>query len=208
MSAPPPATPPRRRVLDPRTGVTIVRIQRGEHHVSQAPDEVLSAEVAASVALCCRDPKRNIGGMVCILLPAAEPEPGSAPNDTQDLAVFIERYGAHLLERLFIELEKRGCRKTRLEAKVFGGGAREGEDPAAGPRTLAFVNRYLEDWGIPVSERVTGGRKVRRVQYFPVTGKARVMVLDDTKAPAAAALEQRRSPIVRLEQDGVVEIWD
>jgi chemotaxis protein CheD len=188
--------------------VTIVRVQRGEHHVSQAADEVLSAEVAAGVSLCCRDPKRNIGGMVCILLPAADLEPGENPQDNQALAVVVERYGAHLLEQLFVDLEKRGCRKTRLEAKVFGGGARVGEDPAAGPRTLAFVNRYLEDWGIPVAERVTGGGQVRRVQYFPVTGKARVMVLDETRAPAATALEQRRSPIMRLEPGGAVEIWD
>jgi chemotaxis protein CheD len=146
--------------------------------------------------------------MVCLLLPAADLEPGADPSDQQDLSVFIDRYGAHLLERLFVELEKRGCRKTRLEAKVFGGAVREGYDSAAGPRTLAFINRYLEDWGIPVSERITGGRQVRRVQYFPVTGKARVMVLDDTRAPVATALEQRRSPIMRLEADGVVEIWD
>ncbi|GEO80092.1 hypothetical protein [Pararhodospirillum oryzae] len=190
----------RRRVVDPRTGTTLVRLQRGEHQISRTLNEVLSCEVVAAVAVCVRDPQRTLGGAVIVLLPPVQTDPA--------VAVACERYGIHVLERLFLDVERAGGRRTRLEARLYGGAERAPLDLTAGPRTVALVERVLEDWGMVVAERETGGLEARRVQYSPITGRARVAPLDETRADQILVQEGRRSPVIMRNGDGSVELYE
>ncbi|WP_041794937.1 chemotaxis protein CheD [Pararhodospirillum photometricum] len=190
----------RRRVVDPRTGSTLIRLQRSEHHVSRVLSEVLSCEIAACVALCVHDGQRSLGGMMSVLLPAR----------SQDAMVSAacERYGVHVLERLFIDLERAGGRRTRLEARLYGGAERDPADLSAGPRTVALIERVLEEWGIVISEQDTGGLNVRRVQFSPVTGRARVSVLDEVRADQILLQEVRRAPVLMHGPSGTIEVYE
>ncbi len=192
---------PRRRFVDAQSGMTVVRILRGEHHVSAAAHEVLSAEVGAAVCLCLRDPKRQMGGMLSLLLPQL--------FGAEDLEAMAEKYGGYVLERLFGSLERHGCRRTRLEAKLYGGAEINRSDVGAGPRTTSFIERYLEDWGIGMMEEETGGSVVRRVQFFPATGRSRVIPLDDNKGSQVLEVEEGRAPVLFTDPTtGDLEIYD
>lgn len=192
---------PRRRVVDPTTGTVLVRLQRGEHDISGSPDEVLSAEVAAAVALSLRDPQKSIGGLAVLLLPQV----AEAANGTDPIA---ETYGSYQLERLFGDLERRGCRRTRLVCGVYGGARVTGPDPEGGPRTADFVLRYLEDWGLAPEEQEVGGNVARRIQLASVAGRTRILSLAPQRAAQILQQEERRAPQVLRHADGSVELFE
>ena len=90
-----------------------VHIIQGEYKVVSDPDVVLSTILGSCVAACLRDPVAGVGGMNHFLLPGS----GNASLGGGDAT----RYGVHLMELLINGLLKKGARRDRLEAKVFGG---------------------------------------------------------------------------------------
>ena len=64
-----------------------------------------------------------------------------------------------------------------MEVKVFGGGRVLATMTDIGQRNIAFVKRYLEAEKLQVSASDLGDVHPRHVQFFPLTGKARVRQL-------------------------------
>src|SRR3546814_16204311 len=83
------------------------------------------------------------------------------------------RYGAYAMEVLINELLKRGARRERLEAKVFGGGnVIKGMTVAnVGARNASFALRYLEDELIRILAQDLGGIDASKLGYFPRSGR-------------------------------------
>ncbi|MGB1027593.1 MAG: hypothetical protein ACPGYL_13620, partial [Rhodospirillaceae bacterium] len=92
-----------RRYVDPEAGVTVVRVNLGEHHTTAVAGEVLTAHVGRAVAVCLRDAKKQVGGLLVMRLPPIVDE-----EATRGL---IHRYGAYAIEEVIVNLEKRGGRK-------------------------------------------------------------------------------------------------
>ncbi|MDH6235247.1 chemotaxis receptor (MCP) glutamine deamidase CheD, partial [Mesorhizobium soli] len=88
-----------------------ITVMRGEFHVVDRPEVVLTTILGSCVAACLRDPYAGVGGMNHFLLPGTL---GAARRDA-------ERYGVHLMELLVNGLLARGAQRQRLEAKLFGG---------------------------------------------------------------------------------------
>ena len=94
-------------------GINAVKVLPGEFYAT--PDELLLVTVLGScVAACIRDPQLGIGGMNHFMLPDTD-SAGPAGN--------AARYGSYAMEMLINHLIKLGAVRSRLEAKVFGGGA-------------------------------------------------------------------------------------
>lgn len=175
---------------DHRLARDVIKIQPGEYHVS-ADDVVLVTVLGSCVSACITDGALGIGGMNHFMLPGNPHEtvgPDSAPA----------RYGVHAMELLINRLLKLGASRTRLEAKVFGGGrVIAGMTQAnVGERNAAFVLEFLEAERIRLTARDLLDVYPRKVCYFARSGRALVKKL--RSAPAATIIRDENDYRQRL----------
>jgi chemotaxis protein CheD len=158
------------------TGPAIkVHVTQGESHVSADPSVVMTTVLGSCIAACLRDPTTGIGGMNHFLLP----DSGDRSKDGGDAV----RYGAYAMELLINGLLKKGARRDRLEAKIFGGGKLFDGLSDVGASNAAFAERFLRDEGIPIVSSSTGGLSARRVEFWPASGRVRQRLVAVDNAP-------------------------
>ena len=141
-----------------------IHIVQGEYKVSGDPNVVVSTLLGSCVAACIRDPVAGVGGMNHFLLPG---------EDARSHSHEAERYGDYLMELLVNGLMKQGAHRDRLEAKLFGGARMMRGLSDIGKKNAEFAERYLKYEGITVVGKDLGGQRGRRIQYWPVSGRAR-----------------------------------
>ncbi|PWB82590.1 MAG: chemotaxis protein CheD [Methylocystaceae bacterium] len=171
-----------------------IHIIQGEYRVVDDPDTVLATVLGSCVAACLRDAEAGVGGMNHFLLPGdlAASRNGEA-----------ERYGAHLMELLVNGLLKKGARRERLEGKLFGGARMMEGLSDIGAKNAEFAKRFLRNEGIRIVAENLGGARGRRVEYSPVSGRARQSLLSDqTAAPPPLPIS-----IPKLATAGAVELF-
>jgi chemotaxis protein CheD len=147
-----------------------------------ATDEPLALVtlLGSCVAACLYDPTVKVGGMNHFMLPG------------EDGKSVCARYGAHAMELLINDLLKRGARRPRLLAKVFGGGnvlSGFHTDPI-GTRNARFVLEYLAAERIPVMAQDLGDIHPRKVCFFVQTGRTLVKRLPATRDDEIARAER------------------
>jgi chemotaxis protein CheD len=145
-----------------------VHIIQGEFYVTSDRDVMVTTILGSCVAACIRDPLAGVGGINHFLLP------GDLGGNKQDEA---ERVGVHLMEMLVNGLLKAGARRDRLEAKLFGGARTVRSHSDIGKNNADFAQRFLKAEGIAHIGGSTGGPRGRRIQYWPVSGRARQILL-------------------------------
>ncbi|MDR3406951.1 MAG: chemotaxis protein CheD [Methylovirgula sp.] len=155
-----------------------VHIVQGEYFVSEDPDVVLVTLLGSCVAACVRDPVARVGGMNHFLLPGDDK---AARNGE------AERYGVHLMELLVNGLLRRGARKDRLEAKLFGGARTIENFSDIGQKNVAFAERFLKTENIAYIGGNCGGDSGRRLQFWPICGRARQALIVGVEVPVAVA---------------------
>jgi chemotaxis protein methyltransferase CheR len=141
---------------------------------------VIKTLLGSCVAACLYDPETGIGGMNHFSLPGVSDEGANA------------RYGAYAMELLITSLMKKGADRSRLKAKVFGGGRvldMASERLNVGARNAAFVLRFLDDEGIPVVAQDLGGERGRMVRFRPHTGQAFAKPLAGRELPPVVERE-------------------
>lgn len=149
-----------------------VNIVQGEYFVTDDPSVVITTLLGSCVAACIRDPITKVGGMNHFLLPGPE---------IRMKASEAERYGVHLMELLVNGLLQRGARRERLEAKLFGGARTVEGLSDIGARNAAFAERFLLNEDIAIVGGSLGGESGRRLQFWPVSGRARQAVMSTDK---------------------------
>ena len=164
-----------------------IHVAQGDAKVSAGPDVVMTTLLGSCVAACIRDPGAGVGGMNHFLLP------GEGETATSSRS---ESYGLYLMELLINGLLKKGARRGSLEAKLFGGARMFDGLSDIGAKNAAFAKRFLEMEGIPLVGGNLGGTRGRRLEYWPVSGRARQSVMDVPNAleipverPAALAAD-------------------
>ena len=161
----------RDRELDPAAAIRIHVVQ-GEQHVESDPNAMLTTILGSCIAACIWDPVGGIGGMNHFLLPGEEnqtADPGSPGSSA--------RYGVHAMELLVNALLRRGARRERLQAKLFGGGRMIRGLTDIGEMNAAFAERFVQAEGIPVVGGSLRGNQGRRIQFWPASGRARQVLL-------------------------------
>jgi chemotaxis protein CheD len=143
-----------------------LHVIQGEHRVSEGADIVMTTVLGSCVAACLFDPVRRIGGMNHFLLPD-----GSGVRDI--------RYASAAMEQLVNSLLKQGAARERLEAKLFGGARMLPGLPDIGRRNGEAALAFLRGEGIALGAHSLGGTLARRIRFWPATGKAQQMLLDD-----------------------------
>lgn len=170
-----------------------IHVGQGEHHVTDDPSVMLTTVLGSCVALCLRDPVRGVGGMNHFLLPD-----GTANNPGE-----ARRYGAYAMELLINDCLKAGAQRDRLEAKLFGGGRMFDGLRDVGRSNADFAEQFLKDEGIPVVGGSLRGAGGRRIQYWPVTGRA----LQKAVAGAAVPPTVRSAPPPVEPSAGALELF-
>ena len=139
----------------------VIKILPGEYYAT-TEDTVIVTVLGSCVAVCLRDPQKGIAGMNHFLLPR---DGASAISSVSESA----RYGVYAMELLLNQLLKLGADKSRLEAKVFGGGnvVQGFTNFNVGERNVEFVLEYLSVEHIPILARDLLDVYPRKV-YFSV----------------------------------------
>jgi chemotaxis protein CheD len=145
-----------------------INVVQGEYSVSADPSVVFTTILGSCVAACIRDPVAAVGGINHFLLPGNEEGARSAE---------AEHYGVHLMELLVNGLMKQGARRDRLEAKLFGGAKMMERLSDIGKLNASFAERFLKHEGIRLVGGSLGGEQGRRIQFWPVSGRARQFML-------------------------------
>jgi chemotaxis protein CheD len=197
-----PALPGIRRMRDPETGRTQIKIGPGHYYVTTAQDEDLVTILGSCVAVCMRDPVAGIGGMNHFLL--AE----SVSGEWGGISA-ATRYGNHAMEVLIDDIIALGGVRSRLEVKIFGGGHVIDSNLAIGQKNVEFAERYLANEGMTIAAKHVGGFQPRRIHYFPPTGKVKMLLLRRESDMAVYQREmefKRRMQIKPVENN--VELFD
>lgn len=171
---------------------TRIHIVQGECHTTDDPSAVLITILGSCVAACMHDPVAGVGGMNHFLLPG-------------EAGVSGMRYGVNAMELLINGLLKLGAQRDRLEAKLFGGANVVRGLSDIGAQNAAFAERYLRDEGITCTGSSLGGKSARRLQYWPVSGRARQLFMPAEEAPVIER-QRPRAPVV-VPDDGAVELF-
>lgn len=162
-----------------------IHIFQGEYRVTDNQHVVFTTLLGSCVAACLRDPEFRIGGMNHFLLPGQDCEEETAWRGG-------EAIGVHLMELLVNGLLRRGARRERLEAKLFGGARIVDGLEDIGARNAEFAARYLRYEGIRVVGGSLGGTRGRRIQYWPSTGRARQIFIAAAELSPQQMLPERK----------------
>ncbi|HZZ68210.1 MAG TPA: chemotaxis protein CheD [Phenylobacterium sp.] len=182
-----------RPAVEPRK----VHVIQGEFHVADDPDLLLTTILGSCVAACVRDPVAGVGGMNHFLLPG---ETGGGKGG-EGL-----RYGVQSMELLVNALLRRGARRDRLQVKLFGGARLIDGLTDVGSQNAAFAERFVRDEGLHLAGGSLRGQRARRIQYWPVSGRARQVLLEAADSKVFAA-ERPRVTAPPPEQSGALELF-
>ncbi|MCH7345104.1 chemoreceptor glutamine deamidase CheD [Pelomonas sp. CA6] len=154
-----------------------VKVLPGEYFVDNE-DLLVMTTLGSCIAACLWDRHAQIGGMNHFMLPEGQGDSG--------------RYGSYAMELLINEMMKRGASKSRMEAKIFGGGAViSGMNTInVGERNTNFVLDFLKLERIPVVSKDVLDIYPRKVCFLPHSGKAMVKRL--APANSEALVQQDR----------------
>lgn len=179
------------------TGGLRVHVVQGEQFVTDDPEAVLTTLLGSCVAACMRDPVAGVGGMNHFLLPGGR----SKSVDTE-----AQRHGVHAMELLVNALLSRGARRDRLEAKLFGGARLIDGLTDVGRQNAEFAEQFLTNEGIRHVGGSLLGEHGRKVQFWPVLGRARQSLMErETKQLFDA--ERRTRPVKPVESAGDVDLF-
>ena len=196
-AAAPSARPPPRGPAPP-TGTGVERrlhVVQGEQATTRDPDVVLTTILGSCVAACLFDPMAGIGGMNHFLLP------GDAAASTG------LRHGVHAMELLVNALLSEGAARGRLQAKLFGGARMLDGLTDVGAQNAAFAEGFLKREGVRLVGSCLRGDQARRVQFWPVSGRARQMLLAPADRDAFDGERTRRVAPAPPADDGGVEFF-
>lgn len=182
-----------KRYYDSHFEIEAVKVLPGEYFVTTSNLMVVTV-LGSCVSACIRDREKGIGGLNHFMLAGNGANPDSIHNASA-------RYGTFAMEVLINHILKLGCRRSNLEAKVFGGGRVMASlsSSQVGENNARFVLDYLKTEGIPVMAQDLLDIHPRKVYFFPQNGRVLVKKLvrqhNDTLARREREYAERLSEV-------------
>lgn len=134
-------------------------ITQGGQAVSADPGTVISTVLGSCVSVCLWDPLAEVGGMNHMLL-----------TSTAANSIDCNLAGLNAMELLINAMLKKGVRRSRLVAKVFGGAQMVDGLPSIGANNVGFTMDFLRRERILVAGKSLGGTRARQLLFWPATG--------------------------------------
>ena len=177
-----------------------INIIQGEQYVDDDPRTVLTTILGSCIAACIWDAALGLGGMNHFLLP------GQTADARRSATTDAMRQGVHAMELLVNGLLRRGAARPRLQGKLFGGARMIKGLTDIGELNATFAERFLKAEGIAIAGGSLRGEQGRRIQFWPVTGRARQVLLAKETASIMRAESTRPVPPTPPGQ-GTVELF-
>lgn len=152
----------------PHTSSLRTYIGQGEFAIDGGEDAVISTLLGSCVSACIWDPVRKIGGMNHVLF-----------VDQSANAAQVFGHGVNGMELLINGLVRLGADRRHLRAKVFGGAKMVNGLSEEGARNGEFVVEFLAREGIEHVGGDLGGRRARRLEFWPGSGRARLKFVSE-----------------------------
>lgn len=140
------------------TNKEVIHVNIGQLHACRS-GPILKTLLGSCVSACLFDPVSRVAGMNHILL--------STKADVKSFDSSA-RYGIHAMEILINEMLKLGAKRSRLQAKAFGGGnvlVTTNNENSPGQRNVEFLLDYLRFEKIPLLAYDFGGPWTRVLQF-------------------------------------------
>lgn len=164
---------------------------------------IIKTLLGSCIAACLRDPVASVGGMNHFMLPATS-------ND--DAEANLSRFGVHAMELLIGEIQKMGGQRSRLEAKVFGGGhvLQIAESVNGVPQqNIRFIHGFLRAEGIPLLAHDLGGRSARYILFDTGSGKVRLKRLRSVTGLATVVEKEHEAQAQQeIQRYGEITLFD
>ncbi|MCR5120246.1 MAG: chemotaxis protein CheD [Lachnospiraceae bacterium] len=143
-----------------------VKVGIADLNVVKAPDMITTIGLGSCVGIAIRDEQTGIGGLVHIMLPNSK-----EVKSNENKAKFADTGIPELVSRL----EKMGCMKRRMVAKIAGGATMfafqsKTELSGIGDRNVAATKEALRALEIPIKAEDTGANYGRTVVFHPDSG--------------------------------------
>lgn len=130
--------------------------------------KMLVATVGSGVLVTLYDHELKAGAMGYVLLP--DPILECFPFfENADPALVAKAFEP--IENCVGEMKRRGAGKNRIKIRLFGGNLDQDDVHDRGIKNAVFVQEYLFRQGLAVFNADLGGGFVRRVHFFPTTGR-------------------------------------
>lgn len=141
----------------------IVTIHPGDI-ITSKKHSIISTLLGSCVAVCLRDQKTGISGMNHFLLPGNN-------KDVDFASGAVGRYGISSMENLINKMLHCGAIKSRLVAKIFGGGSVIPNFKVnIGQKNIDFVRWFMNNEKIPIVGEDVGGKIARKIYFFTKDG--------------------------------------
>jgi len=152
------------RYWDPRAGMVAAKLLPGEFYIA-AKEEMLVTVVGSSMAVCARDERNRIGGMVHFMLPPIE-----EVTDGNEVAREVLSYGSAALGSLLEGLARHGSKREDLVVNLVGGASVWPSHAQTARASVRFTTQFLENEGLQVGEIHLGDTMPRKVYFWPPSG--------------------------------------
>ncbi|MAM60491.1 MAG: chemotaxis protein CheD [Maritimibacter sp.] len=140
-----------------------VYISQGEFAIDGGDEALIATLLGSCISACLWDQKRQIGGMNHVVFVDETRNRGRSYG-----------HGVNAMELLLNGLFRLGANREDLRAKVFGGASMIDGLSDSGIQNANFVRTFLQRETIQIVGEDTGGRRARRLEFWPGSGRARV----------------------------------
>ncbi len=146
-----------------------VNVGISDMKIVSSPDIVATYALGSCVGICIIDKISQIGGMVHIMLP-------QNPNPADEKAIF--KYADTGIEEMIKQLERKGCLRMRMTAKIAGGAKmfemsddKNSSIGNIGERNVIAVKKVLQNMKIRLIAEDTGLNYGRTIFFDSSNGE-------------------------------------
>ncbi|PXF29425.1 hypothetical protein WH50_20930 [Pokkaliibacter plantistimulans] len=166
-------------VRQPGMAAPVIKLHPGDFYVT-SQDECLMTVLGSCVSVCMYDPCAGIGGMNHFIL----------PDSQDDTVATTSRYGSYVMEVLMNALLHLGADRSQLRLKIVGGAQVIRFQRQIGEMNIAFAKHYADAEQLNVVSADIGGKRPRKVLFFPAGGRLLVKKLQQIDQDDLAAQER------------------
>ena len=149
---------------------TLIEVQMGKMELAQVPERLVTRGLGSCLGITIYDPVKKVGAMVHPMLPDMDKS-----KIKSNPSRFVNS-GIHLALQ---ELEKKGCFRSRMEIKMFGGAhmfSFINADSAlnVGQKNIEMAHAVFKELNIKILVEEVGGTFGRTIELDTESGKVLV----------------------------------
>jgi len=144
-------------------------IEPGHFFCGENKGEMVIATLGTGIAVTIHDQELGIGGMAYVLV----------PDFVIDMFPDFDRLEESLVQKIckpindcIRDLKRLGAGKGRIRIRLIGGSGMPGDTMDRGTKNYIFVKSYFAKKGLSAMSEDYAGSYIRRVHFFPSTGRA------------------------------------